>query len=296
MASKKYLLLAALIVFLQTSGIAQSNWGWDWKDSSKVPTKSLPQYNEFLNNQFPYPPKPRSQWEIGVNGGYAFLMNTAVRQRGGYSAGITFRKAIDHNWSFRFGITSGVTYGQGIKAIQGPGFGYYYSYGTGVNYVPNYRASIGTASFDFIYSINPQSYYRGNPKWNLYVLAGYSMVGSETQMDSRNATGGLYNYASVNFNAPTKDIVSAVQALRDGKYDSPGYNPDGKRGSLFTAGSRIVRHGLDFGGGFSYKINSKYNVGVEQKFTTLDKYVDGSGLSTQRGILSYLSAHININL
>ncbi len=293
MASKKYLLLAALIVFLQTSGEAQSNWGWDWKDSSKVPTKSLPQYNEFLNNQFPYPPKPRSQWELGFHGGYSFLMNTAVRQRGGYGGGFTIRKAIDHNWSFRIGTTLSVNYGQGIKPIAGPGFGNYASYAT---YVPNYRASIGTGSFDFIYSINPQSYYRGNPKWNLYVLMGYSMVASETQIDSRAANGNLYDYSAVNFNVPTKDIVSAVQALQDGKYDAPGYNPDGKRGSLFSMADRIVRHGLNFGGGFSYKINTKYNIGVEQKFTTLDRYVDGSGLSTQRGLMSYLSAHININL
>ena len=294
MASKKYLLLAALIVFLQTSGIAQSNWGWDWKDSSKVATKSLPQYNEFLNNQFPYPPKPRSQWELGLNAGYSFITNQAVRQRGGYGAGITLRKAIDHNWSFRVGATLTVNYGQGIYAQKGPGVGAYFAYpGT---YVPNYRASIGTGSFDFIYSINPQSYYRGNPKWNLYILAGYSMVGTETQVDAFNATGAPYNYSSINFNVPTKDIVSSIQAIQDGKYDFEGYNPEGKRGALFKMGNRVVRHGFNFGGGFSYKINSKFNVGLEQKFTTLEKYVDGSGLSTTRGMLNYLSAHININL
>jgi len=61
MASKKYTLLAVMLVMLQLGSMAQTstNWGWDWKDSSKVPTKSIPQYNEFLNNQYPYPAKPK---------------------------------------------------------------------------------------------------------------------------------------------------------------------------------------------------------------------------------------------
>jgi len=299
MASKKYILLAALIVFFQTVGMAQTDWGWDWKDSSKVPTKLLPQYNEFLNNQFPYPPKPRSKWDMSVNMGYSFITNSEVRTRGGYGGGISFRKAIDHNWSFRIGTTLSVNYGQGTHAVAGPGLGYYYVYPAATNYVPNYRASIGTLSFDFIYSINPQSYYRGNPKWNIYALVGYSMVGSETQIDAFKQTGSTYsnyNYSGVNFNQPTKDIVTAVKAVQDGVYESKGYNPDGKRGSFFSIGDRIVRHGLDFGGGFSYKVSKKFNIGIEQKFTTLTKYTDGSGLSSQRNMLSYTSAQLHFNL
>jgi hypothetical protein len=54
MASKKYILVMALIVLLQSVGIAQTDWGWDWKDTSKISVKNLPQHNEFLNNQYPY--------------------------------------------------------------------------------------------------------------------------------------------------------------------------------------------------------------------------------------------------
>ena len=35
MASKKLLSAAALVLLLQSVGIAQTDWGWDWKDTSK---------------------------------------------------------------------------------------------------------------------------------------------------------------------------------------------------------------------------------------------------------------------
>lgn len=286
--------MAVLVVFIQTIGMAQTDWGWDWKDSSKVPTKSLPQYNEFLNNQFPYPPKPRNKWELGLNGGYSFITGSEVRSGAGYGGGVTIRKAINHNVSVRFGITASVSFGQGSKAVKGPGIGPWAAYTT--TYIPNYRASIGMASLEFLYSFNSLSYYRGNPKWDIYMLIGYSMVGSETQVDARAASGAVYNYGSINYGVPTKEIISQAKALQDGKYDNAGYNPDGKRGVLFELGDRYVRHGISAGLGASYKINPKINIGIEEKLTSLEKYTDGSGLSNNRNILSYLSAHINFNL
>jgi OmpA-OmpF porin, OOP family len=294
MASKKFILMAVLIVFIQTVGMAQTDWGWDWKDSSKVPTKSLPQYNEFLNNQFPYPPKPRNKWELGLSFGYSNIINSEIRAGAGYGGSFSLRKAITHNWSFRFGATLTQNTGQDYKSLTGPGKGPWAAY-TGT-YTPNYRASVGMANFEFLYSFNSQSYYRGNPKWDIYLVAGYAMVGTETWVDARAANGSIYNYSGVNYNVATKDIVSSIKTLQDGAYDTPGYNPDGKRGSLFTLGDRLVKHGLTLGAGASYKINPKINIGLEQKITTLEKNADGSGLSQNRNILSYISAHINFNL
>ena len=39
MASKKYILVLALIVLIQSVGLAQTDWGWDWKDTSKISVK-----------------------------------------------------------------------------------------------------------------------------------------------------------------------------------------------------------------------------------------------------------------
>ncbi len=76
MASKKYILMLGLISLFSSAIFAQSDAGYDWRDSSKIATKNLPQQSEFLNNQYPYPAKPRSIWELGFSGGNIHLLET----------------------------------------------------------------------------------------------------------------------------------------------------------------------------------------------------------------------------
>ena len=87
MASKKYILVLALTALIQTVGLAQTDWGWDWKDTSKIAVKHLPQHNEFLNNQYPYPARPRDQWELGFGIGYATVVGD-VKSKGGFGGTI----------------------------------------------------------------------------------------------------------------------------------------------------------------------------------------------------------------
>lgn len=98
MTSKKMFLLAAFAVFAQCSLFAQSDWGWDWKDSSKIAVKNLPQYNEFLNNQYPYPAKPRNQWELGFGLGTSSIVGD-VKGKMGFTGNISLRKSLGHIFS-----------------------------------------------------------------------------------------------------------------------------------------------------------------------------------------------------
>ena len=95
MASKKnVLLMALLMIVFNTVSFAQTStdWGWDWKDSSKVSTRHIPQYNEFLNNQYPYPAQPRDQWELGI--GLSVPVLSAALDNGiGIGGTITLRKS-----------------------------------------------------------------------------------------------------------------------------------------------------------------------------------------------------------
>ena len=83
MVSKKFKLLLGLLGLMQTVSFAQStdaSWAYD---SSKISSKNMPQYNEFVNYQTPYPPKPRSMWELGFGGGYHSIIGADVQQRPG---------------------------------------------------------------------------------------------------------------------------------------------------------------------------------------------------------------------
>ncbi|HMH34364.1 MAG TPA: hypothetical protein VK543_15105, partial [Puia sp.] len=72
MASKKYTLLSGLLLLLSSYLFAQDgNSSYDLRDSSLIPAKRIPQHNEFLNNAYPFPAKPRNELEVGIKGGLA---------------------------------------------------------------------------------------------------------------------------------------------------------------------------------------------------------------------------------
>lgn len=183
MSSKKYLLVAALIVLIQTVGMAQTDWGWDWKDSSKVPTKSLPQYNEFINNQYPYPAKPRDQWELSIGLGTAALSNEWANDFG-LGANISLRKSLSHTFSVR------------------PSFSYYTNSGGGLNLNTNVHNDYKNNSYhfgvDLLTSVNTISHYRGNPKTNFYLITGIEYY---TTTITQSIAGGAYN----SFTSPSKN-------------------------------------------------------------------------------------------
>lgn len=265
MASKKYTLLAIVLVFFQLTSNAQTktDWGWDWKDSSKVPTKSIPQYNEFLNNQFPYPPKPRNAWELGLSVGTGVIVGdrplfvknaSGNRYDGGIVAGISLRKAIGHVFSVRGSAYYSTT---SIPSYISPG----------KNFVAVKNNTV-MANLDGIFSFNALSHYRGNPKSDFYVLGGYTLIA--TQFKTRRANG---DYRLAYFNQ--SETAGTIQDL-------------------------TLIHAVDFGAGMSLKISPKFNIGIEQKFVAPmfgNDYLDGYKASLSRGdMYSYSTIRFNFNL
>ena len=265
MASKKYTLLVAVLVFFQLASSAQTktDWGWDWKDSSKVPTKSMPQYNEFLNNQFPYPPKPRNAWELGFSfgsgviiGDVPFFVKNAFGNsyNGGLVGGLSLRKAIGHVVSLRGSLNYSAV---SIPSFRAPG--------QNIGAVKNHTAM---GSMDVLFSLNSFSYYRGNPKTDIYLLGGYSLIA--TQIKRRNAAGD-YRLAYFDRTETAGDIQDLT-----------------------------LIHAFSYGGGIAFKISPKFNIGFEQKFTAPiygNDNLDGFKASLSRGdLISYSTIRFNFNL
>ncbi len=325
MASKKYILMVALIVLLQSVGLAQTDWGWDWKDTSKIAVKFLPQHNEFLNNQYPYPAKPRSQWELGLQVGRSQIFGDVVNHGWNTGGAITFRKALGHLVSVRFGLQYHKAEGIDTKlwstdrvdGYMSPTLGYrgFTSYGVYTAYnpanpnaalrafVPNYRTRTAAGTVDFVFSLNALDFYRGNPKWDWYLFGGYSMVNSD--VDTRLALGGNgatpFNFTTVNFNQPRHDIQGAVDNIisapnTGGSKENYTNAPVRRKRDDLTTGNFLLNHALTYGGGFSYKLSDRINIGFEERLTNtfsgdLDAVNTGSN-----DILAFASAHLNINL
>ena len=342
MASKKITLLTALFALITICSQAQlptnKDWGWNWKDSSKVPTVRIPQYNAFIHNQFPYPAKPRDQFEIGLDFGYANMfsdLDTRYGDFGGHEAisfggGIHVRKSLSPTWSVRLAYSGSYTYGQdwrprfSVQNIPLAGFVNVWQrayVNNGLTYFANFRNKMHTVSLDFIYSLNTLDFFRANPKWNLYVFGGYAPSLSDVDVDALDASGNPYLWTvnnapltiaqqayatahpgsvwhNINIGNSREDIRSQLNAVMDHKYESNAPSDNGSRQNVTLINKNwLLRHGFDFGGGFSYKLNDTWNLGLEQKFiySSEDQW-DGVREGNNNDMLAMTTIHINRNI
>lgn len=186
------------ISFAQTS----TDWGWDWKDSSKIPTQRIPQYNEFLNNQYPYPAQPRDQWELGIGLGVPVLSGD-LNAAAGFGATVTLRKALTHTFSVRPYISYYTNSGSGTGLINTANL-------MGGGQTIAYKDNSMHFGVDLITSLNTISYYRGNPKVNFYLISGFEIFSTSLQQSlnggayssfTHDNTNGIQNNIGVNLGA-----------------------------------------------------------------------------------------------
>lgn len=278
MASKKYTLLAILIVALQFTGFAQGNdWGWDWKDSSKIPAKRMPQHNEFLNNNYPYPAQPRSQWELGFTAGPSMIIGD-VKSKVGFGGGISLRKALNHVFSIRSQYLG--SFNSGEPTVFGRSIG-----------ERSYKTKTHSGNLDLIMSLNTLSNYRGNPKTNIYIFGGYSLIASQLEVAYGGTTGDRIFYgaqASTNTGAPRFQANSQSGLLNT----MWGATVNGRKGWS-------VMQGFSTGVGFAYKLSNKVNIGIEQRFTFISPgydYSDGFQAGNTNDFYSFTGARVNVNV
>ncbi|BAV08600.1 OmpA family protein [Filimonas lacunae] len=287
MASKKYTALLGLLGLVQSATFAQkndANADW-WKDSSKVATKRLPQYNEFANNQYPYPAKPRDMWELGFHGGYSFISGD-IDARPGFGGGLSLRKSLGHIFSVRADYTGSFNYGLDYRtrpadAATAAALGY----AVNQQYVANYRNRTHQGNLDFIASLNTLSHYRGNPKTNIYTFVGYSLVVADVDVDN-SLTGA--NLTGVPFGGKRSDIKKALKDKMNG-YNSNAPVTNGNREPVGRVNdNQLIRHAVSFGAGISFKLSSRLSLGVEERLTVpFSDDMDGVNAGKSNDFYSY---------
>ena len=115
MKSKKYkLLFLGLFTLISLGSFAQQGGDYSIYDSSVISPKGMAQQNEFMNNTYDFPAKPRNQMELGISAG-AFTVSGDVRAKFPTIGGaIHIRKALGYLFSLRlqylYGIGKGLNY------------------------------------------------------------------------------------------------------------------------------------------------------------------------------------------
>jgi outer membrane protein OmpA-like peptidoglycan-associated protein len=285
MASKKYMLTLGLIGLLASTAYSQrTDADFNWRDTARIPTKALPQQSEFLNNAYPYPAKPRNQWELGIGGGSSFILGdissnpfrkkpASAQSNLGVGGTITLRKAISHTFSVRGGYAGAFNQGEPNTPQIRSG-------------LRNYKNWIHSGTLDLIASLNPASHYRGNPRTNIYVLGGVNLIASRTFF--RNNGGrqfGPNNPYSIFYGmgVPGSTEVGTITTFG-------GNEVNGRKGWALLPG-------FSGGAGIAWKLSNKLNFGLEQKFTfTGYDYLDAASRGKSTDILSLTTGRLNFNL
>lgn len=298
------------MALIQTVSFAQStddSWVFD---SSKISSKNMPQHNEFVNYQTPYPAKPRNQIELGFSGGFNKIIAGDVFGTSGFGGGISLRKALGHvislrgEWdgSFNYGLD-----GNTSRYDAGNDFSPWNIYnnnpGAG-KYVLNYKNATHMLALEMIASLNNMSHYRGNPKWDWYVLIGPSAWSADVDVDAVNDNNQPYNFSSIVFDGTNgKDNRNKARNILDGKYESNASYASNNRTNSFSriGDNQLIGVGLNYGMGLAFKINDRFNIGLEQKFTSsFSDFLDGisSASVNNTGVANdaWSATHLRLNV
>jgi OmpA-OmpF porin, OOP family len=309
MASKKYVLIVGLLCLIQ-SGFAQSNNAtYNWSDSTKISSKRMAQHNEFMNNQYPYPAKPRDMWELGLQAGYSFWKGD-MPSKFGYGGGISIRRSLGHVFSLRGSYIGSINKGYDYRprnpqtqitapgAVGNPWAAYSGTPQGAQGIFVNYRSRVHQGSLELVGSLNNISWYRGNPKTNLYVFVGYTAAANDVDVDAKNASGGLYDFRTINWlNQERKDIRNQLKNLFDGDYESNAPTSYGNTTVGRIKGNYLLVHGVTAGVGLAKRASAKFNWALEQRFSYFfDDNMDGIVQGQGKDLLSLTTFRLNFNM
>jgi outer membrane protein OmpA-like peptidoglycan-associated protein len=268
MASKKYLFLIVLLCMTVSGALAQTITSYDMRDSSLIPAKRLPQHNEFQNNAYAFPAKPRNQWEVGIKAGL-FNVSGDVRSRlFTPGIGIHARKALGYVFSLRGELDMGWAKGLNFSSSGG-----YKRNSAWAAYNPNtqrvfynYKTNITELTLQGVVTLNNIRFHRAKTGFNVYAFGGLGGMIYNTKINALNGSTP-YNFASALAIAPTyknrKDIRDALKDILDDSYETEGER-DNSQPELFDKPFRPV---FVIGAGVQFKVSNKWNIAIEDKFS-----------------------------
>jgi len=298
----------------------------EWKDSSLIPPSRLAQHNEFLNNQYLFPSKPRNQWEIGLKIGSPMINGDVSSIFPAFGYGVHVRKSLGYLLSVRAEYLHGTPTGLNWKpsfnymqntAWRNTGYKGHQLITTGVSnaqsLIPateavyyNYKTNINDLGLQMVLSLSNIRFHKAAPKFQLYAIAGIGATYYETKVDALNASGAKYNFNSIGGGSyeTRKDTKSALKSLLDGKYETPA---DSYGTTTSQLGSKTAKLSTTLGLGMAFKVSKRVNIALEHRVSFIsDDLLDGqrwnavpigqASLTADWDFYQFFSAGVNINI
>jgi outer membrane protein OmpA-like peptidoglycan-associated protein len=321
MASKKLTLLIGLICLFVSYSFAQGvGYSYDIRDSSLIPTKRLAQHNEFLNNAYPFPAKPRNEWEIGVKGGYTTGVTSVPNwgPTGGFGVhvqkalGYVFSLRAEYDWIRLRGLQYQYSQSYGRNAqLTAP---YLFPESTTGDYSPifyNYRSTVHELSLQGVFTLNNIRFHKAKTGFLVYFFGGPGIATYSTLYKQDDSY--LAGYANLIATGPVEDYKNRNEIRKDlkgiltGKWNQIAERPS-TSGTL--GGAPITLVGVA-GIGVKFKLSNRVNLAVEDKFTfTTSALIDGQqwqnnwtlgatnsiAQTTSKDRYNFLSVGVNYNI
>ncbi len=332
MASKKLPLLLPVFVLglflIVASGASAQSGTYDVYDSTVIRPKSMSQQNEFWNNTYSFPAKPRNQWEFGISGGSFSVSGDVPSQNPTWGGSAHIRKALGYVFSIRaqyvYGIAKGLSWIASENFAKNPAWlSYAAPYRTNAgplaSSIPgrafetvfyNYRAQVQDLSLQGILTFNNIRFHKQKSGIIVYGGLGFGMTAYHTMVNALDANGQTYSalFSSIPRSAQThanrKDVLSILKDNMDDTYETEAQAPGIRRGVL---GKNTIRPSGHFIGGVAFKLSKRINLAFEEKYTVVkDDFIDGqiwqeqavgdAVLTPEFDSYNYASVGLNFNL
>ncbi len=279
MASKKYKLLLMGILSLLSLGVfAQDTGVYNIYDSSVISSKGMAQQNEFMNNTYDFPAKPRNEFEFGISAGMFSISGDvpAKLPTVGFSAHV--RKALGYVFSVRLQYVYGVA--KGLSWLGSQGYAHNtawtnngYNPNTDVVYY-NYRAHVQDLSLQGIFTLNNIRFHKQKTGMVLYGGIGIGATIYDTKINALNGNA-KYDFSSITQQGYSnrKAIRDKLKSLMDDSYETDAQNEGDRRPKLFGQTLRPTGTVL---AGIAFKLGKRVNLALEDRFTfTKSDLLDG---------------------
>jgi outer membrane protein OmpA-like peptidoglycan-associated protein len=325
MIGKKYVVLAGFLLAFLSQSFAQDNTtesssSYDIRDSSLIPAKRIPQHNEFLNNAYPFPAKPRNQWEIGVSGGMSSISGDVRATLPTFGFGLHARKALGYIFSLRleydYLTMKGLNWQPAYYGYAAnPQIAQYYNSSTHTPVFYNYKSTIQELSLQGVFNFNNIRFHKAKTETSFYAFGGLGIMTYSTAYNllDDNTGGTPYDYTTVTNRfgssgftySNKKAIKDMLKGMMDNSYETVAQR-DPSQPTIF--GGTPFRPILNLGLGMEVKLSEKFNIALEDKVTiTKSDLLDGqqyqeTGSSTDHALTrdndayNYLSIGLNYNI
>jgi hypothetical protein len=308
MTSKKYKLLLTAFMFLALGAFAQVGGSGSVYDSSVIPSKRLPQQNEFFNKAYNFPAKPRNMWEIGVSTGiFTISGDVPATVLTAPNFGVHVRKAFGYIFSLRLQYIN--TVGKGMHWLASENFGKNSAWNANLpvgkryfspdrlnsgllvnsdgrnspNLGPkdivyyNYKSKVQDLGLQGIFTLNNIRFHKKKTGILIYGGGGIGASLYHTMVNALDAGGNpykaLFNGTPSANHSGRRATIKSLKAGMDKTYETEADNHGPRRPKI---GKNTLKPSGTVLAGVAFKLGKRVNLAIEDRWTFVkDDLLDG---------------------